>query len=95
MAFLTKQTLTPLKGPITNEAIRAGSSDISSLINEGIKGTLMLKNISTVLTAARIMGKIMAKLYEKKYGFTDIGVSLEYSHKYTYRLMPKIQENKE
>ena len=44
-----------------------------------------------LLTAARLAGKIAAKQYDKNHRYTDSGVSLEYSHKYTYRLMPKIQ----
>lgn len=48
-----------------------------------------------LLTAARLAGKFSAKYYDKKHGFTDSGVALEYSHKYTYWLMPKIQPNKE
>jgi len=44
-----------------------------------------------LLTAARLLGKTAAKLYDKRYGFTDSGVGIEYSHKYTYRLMPAIQ----
>lgn len=44
-----------------------------------------------LLTAARLAGKIAARRFEKKHSLTDSGVNLEYSHKYTYRLMPKIQ----
>ena len=54
-----------------------------------------LKEGHILLTAARLAGKIAAKQYDKKYGFTDSQVSLEYSHKYTYRLMPKIQPDTE
>ena len=48
-----------------------------------------------LLTAARLAGKIAARRYDKKHGFIESAVSLEYSHKYTYRLMPKIQQDKE
>ena len=54
-----------------------------------------LKEGHILLTAARLTGKIAAKHFDKKHGFTDSGVSLEYSHKYTYRLMPKIQPDVE
>ena len=46
-----------------------------------------------VLTLARLIGKIAAKKYEKKHCYTDSGVSLEYSHKYTCLLMPRINPN--
>ena len=54
-----------------------------------------LKEGHFLLTAARLAGKIAAKQYDKNHGFTDSGVSLEYSHKYTCRLMPKIQPDTE
>ena len=54
-----------------------------------------LKEGHILLTAARLAGKIAAKHYDKKHGHTDSGVSLEYSHKYTYKLMPKIQPDTE
>ena len=46
-----------------------------------------------MLTLARLIGKIAAKNYEKKHHYTDSGVSLEYSHKYTCPLMPRINPN--
>lgn len=48
-----------------------------------------------VLTVARLIGKIAAKIYDKKNHFLDSMVSLEYSHKYTVPFLPKIQKNKE
>lgn len=48
-----------------------------------------------LLTASRLAGKIAAKCYDKSHSLTDSSVSLEYSHKYTYRLMPKIQSDTE
>ena len=48
-----------------------------------------------LLTVARLLGKIAANNYAKKYGYSDSIVSLEYSHKFTCPLMPKIQSNKE
>ena len=54
-----------------------------------------LKEGHVLLTGARVIGKIAASHYEKTHGYTDSGVSLEYSHKYTYRLMPQIQPDME
>lgn len=48
-----------------------------------------------LLTAARLAGKIAAGRYEKKHGYTESGVALEYSHKFTYCLMPRIQPDQE
>lgn len=48
-----------------------------------------------LLTGARLVGKIAASRYERKHGYTDSGVGIEYSHKYTYRLMPPIQPHTE
>lgn len=48
-----------------------------------------------LLTAARFAGKIASGRYEQKRGYTESGVGLEYSHKFTCPLMPKIQPNKE
>ena len=58
-----------------------------------MKDTLMEGHV--LLTAARLAGKIAAKRYDKKHSLTDSSVSLEYSHKYTYRLMPQIQPDTE
>ena len=52
-----------------------------------------LKEGHILLTAARLAGRVSAKQYERKHGFTESGVSLEYSHKFTYRLMPAICPN--
>lgn len=54
-----------------------------------------LKEGHTLLTAARLAGKLAAKRYDTVHGYADSGVSLEYSHKYTYRLMPQIQPDTE
>lgn len=51
--FLIRQTITPLNGPYANAAISAGSSEKSILIKLGINGTLKLRNIRTVETAAK------------------------------------------
>ena len=54
-----------------------------------------LREGHVLLTGARVIGKLTARHYEKVHGYTDSGVSLEYGHKYTYRLMPWIQPDKE
>lgn len=54
-----------------------------------------LKEGHVLLTGARIAGKFAAKHFEKANGYTDSGVGIEYSHKYTYRLMPPIQPDTE
>ena len=54
-----------------------------------------LKEGHVILTAARMYGKVKADKYIKKCGYTDSGVPLEYSHKYTYRFMPEIQPDEE
>ena len=46
-----------------------------------------------LLTFARVLGKLAAEKYAKKHQYTDSGVSLEYSHKYTCPLMPRINPN--
>jgi glycosyltransferase involved in cell wall biosynthesis len=48
-----------------------------------------------LLTGARLAGKLMAGSYAKKHGHTESAVGLEYSHKFTCPLMPRIQPQKE
>ncbi len=48
-----------------------------------------------LLTLARLFGKLAAKCYNAKHVYTDSGVSLEYSHKYTCPLMPAIAADTE
>ena len=48
-----------------------------------------------LLTGARFIGKLMAYHYAKSKHYTDHGVSLEYSHKFTCPFMPPIQQNQE
>lgn len=48
-----------------------------------------------LLTCARLAGRIMARRYAKKHDHTESAVGLEYSHKFTCPLMPKIQPEKE
>ena len=47
------------------------------------------------LTGARMLGKLAAAGFDRVHGYTESGVALEYSHKYTCRLMPEIQPNVE
>ena len=54
-----------------------------------------LKEGHFLLTAARLAGKLAARQYERSHGLTDSGVGIEYSHKYIYRLMPKIRQDTE
>lgn len=48
-----------------------------------------------LLSAARLAGKVWAGRYAKKHAYTQSAVGLEYSHKFTCPLMPKIQAEKE
>lgn len=48
-----------------------------------------------LLTAARLMGKMAARRYAKRNRHADSGVALEYSHKYTCPLMPRIAPDTE
>jgi len=47
------------------------------------------------LTLARLLGKIAARMFDSKNCYTDSGVALEYSHKFTAALMPPIMPEKE
>lgn len=55
----------------------------------------VLKEGHLLLTGARLAGKLAANRYAKKHGHIESGVSLEYSHKFTCPLMPKIQPDVE
>ena len=52
-----------------------------------------LKEGHYILTVARMIGKIMAWSYNKRKHYTNSDVALEYSHKYTWRLMPEIMSD--
>lgn len=54
-----------------------------------------LREGHVLLTAARMAGRIAAGRYTKKHNYTESGVALEYSHKFTCPLMPSIQPDKE
>ena len=54
-----------------------------------------LREGHVLLTGARVAGKLMAGSYAKKHGHTESAVGLEYSHKFTCPLMPRIQPQKE
>lgn len=58
-----------------------------------MKDTLLEGHV--LLTAARLTGKVLASRYRKKHNHTESAVGLEYSHKFTCPLMPKIQPEKE
>lgn len=51
----------------------------------------VVKERHFLLAAARIYGKIRAVFFDKKNNYDESIVALEYSHKYTYKLMPQIQ----
>lgn len=51
----------------------------------------VMKEKHFLLAVARIYGKIKATYFNKRNNYKDSIVSLEYSHKYTYKLMPQIQ----
>lgn len=48
-----------------------------------------------ILTSARLLGKIAAKLYDKKHRNTESSVALEYSHKFTAPFLPAICKGKQ
>ena len=52
-----------------------------------------LKEGHYILTVARMIGKVMAWSYDKRKHYTNSDVALEYSHKYTWRLMPEIMSD--
>ena len=54
-----------------------------------------LKNGHFCIAAARLNGKMKAGRFEKKHGYHESGVALEYSHKYTKRFMPPIASDVE
>lgn len=54
-----------------------------------------LKEGHFLLTAARLAGKICAGRYDRQHHYTDSGVALDYSHKFTRPFMPKVQPNTE
>ena len=50
-----------------------------------------LKEGHFLLTCARLWGKRKAAKYVRKHHLGETGVAIEYSHRFTYRLMPPIQ----
>ena len=52
-----------------------------------------LKEGHILLTLGRLYGKIKANKYIKKHHQTDSEVPIDYSHKYTYKLMPFINKD--
>lgn len=55
----------------------------------------VLKEGHVLLCAARLFGKVKAFCYNKIHHYTDSGVALEYSHKYTCPFMPAIAPDTE
>lgn len=53
----------------------------------------VLKEGHLLLTLGRLYGKIRAKIHDRLYADKESYVGIDYSHKYTYRLMPKINPN--
>lgn len=60
-----------------------------SVLGRPMKQTL--KEGHLLLTAARLAGKLSASRYDKTHGYTESGVSLEYSHKFTAPFLPAIR----
>lgn len=54
-----------------------------------------LKEGHVLLTLCRLYGKIKSKIYIKQHHHTESEVPIDYSHKYTYRLMPFINKDKD
>lgn len=52
-----------------------------------------LKEGNILLTLGRLYGKIKSKIYMKQHHHTESEVPIDYSHKYTYKLMPFINKN--
>lgn len=55
----------------------------------------VLREGHVLLAAARLTGKLAAGYYNRKHGYFDSAVSLEYSHKYTCSFMPLINPDRE
>ena len=53
-----------------------------------------LKEGHILLTLCRLYGKIKSKIYIKQHHQTESEVPIDYSHKYTYKLMPFINKDK-
>ena len=56
--FLMRHTAHPQTGPMANDAIKAGSSETSSLIKLGIRGTAVSRNIRTKAIADNIAATV-------------------------------------
>ena len=54
-----------------------------------------LKEGHILLTLGRLYGKIKSKIYMKQHHHTESEVPIDYSHKYTYKLMPFINKDKD
>lgn len=54
-----------------------------------------LKEGHVLLTGARMVGKLAATVYDRVHKLRESDVALEYSHKFTYPLMPRIARDNE
>lgn len=54
-----------------------------------------LKEGHILLTLCRLYGKLKSKIYIKQHHHTESEVPIDYSHKYTYKLMPFINKDKD
>ena len=61
-----------------------------TVLGRPIKDTL--KEGHFLLSAARLYGKYKAKVFDKRNHLSESAVAIEYSHKYTKKFMPDIQE---
>ena len=61
----------------------------------GVSAKTALKKRCFPILFGRMVGKFFAKIYDRVHKYTDSFVALEYSHKYTAGLLPKIEPKKE
>ncbi len=69
--------------------------EIPTYANLGKPLKSCIKKGQLLLALTRTYAKLMARLYEKRHNYKQGRVGLEYSHKFTKWLMPKIQPNTE
>lgn len=55
----------------------------------------VLREGHAFLAIGRVFGKFAAKAYDLLHGFSDSCTPIEYSHKYTYHLLPRINDKTE
>ena len=64
-----------------------------TVLGRPMKDTLREGHI--LLTGARVLGKLRSRRYDQKHGYEESSVALDYSHKFTCPLMPKIGPDRE